>query len=96
MSYLVHCPLCDKQISSEATNCPGCGEPQSKYVKTKETVGSIESVCETCRGSGKSPARMGHSSSEDRTSCHVCHGKGRTRYGTRGETVIVSDSRKRA
>lgn len=39
---MITCPACKKEISSEATNCPKCGQPISEEVKKKSIQEKIE------------------------------------------------------
>lgn len=32
---LTRCPACGRDVSTQATSCPGCGQPQWKEKKTK-------------------------------------------------------------
>lgn len=43
MSNLIECPSCGKQVSSEASACPGCGHP-FKAVKTTSGIDLTDPV----------------------------------------------------
>lgn len=43
---LIECPVCEKNVSSQAVSCPNCGHPIKKPRKSQET-GKIS--CPNCK-----------------------------------------------
>lgn len=73
MAYLVECPVCKHHISSEAANCPSCGDPSYQYRKLRfSNEGKVN--CSKCGGKGYYTKYT--KGGEYTTNCVYCGGKG--------------------
>jgi hypothetical protein len=46
---LIHCPECNRQISSSAATCPGCGIPVAAAADTLATGSPLTTIQETSK-----------------------------------------------